>query len=452
MSEQKPKKDLRARLGRTIAPNTPGAPAIAPPGGITPPAVTPPAAAPPAATPAAAAPTASTSASTSASEATPAVTPPAAVAPPVIAPPVVAPAKLPFGNDIAPPPFAKPAEPAKPEKKRPDPFAEPAKPQEVRIAIDDKPVDDADVGRRQTGRIFLVAAATLFLGTALGWGVGTMNGRRVLYNTTVRDGHAIYEAVHHASTGVLEAQQHVEALATSAGGGPTGHPTVNYDELTALTAMPDPLPASAFSDKNYNAFQPGTVDDLFTYYSNIHELWRQFRQLSTIANGPAEPPSIDQFAAAAVCPIALHHDQAATRARIQAAADATASAASAQYVAALSTGSDGTVRGALRFAEPELDASGQPTGHILMHAAPGETGTQVELWAAGTAITATPDHAIIVDGASSAGVLGERLGSFRDYVQQLSATRTLMTNTIEIQGRLTTSLGEIAAIEEVAAF
>jgi hypothetical protein len=441
MSEQKPKKDLRARLGRTISPNTPGAPPIAAPGGvIAPPAVTPPPVAAPAApaddAPAAAAPA-------------PAVTPPpAAVAPPAIAPPIAAPGGLPFGGPaIAAPPFAKPAEPPPPEPKKrsADPFASaaPAAPAEFRIAIDDKPVDNAEVGRQGGGRAFAAIAASLLVGAALGAGVGTMNSRRALYNTTVTDGHAIYTAVDTASRGVLEAQQHIEALATSA-----GSTTVNYDELTALTNMPNPLPASAFADRNYNAFQPGTVDDLFTYYNSIQTLWRQFHHLAAVA-GATEPPSVDDFSATSVCPNAYGGDQ---RAAIAAAAEATRAAAQAQYVGVLTTGADG-VRTTLRFAEPELDASShQPTGHILVHAAPGDTGTPVELWTPDTAITATGTHAIVIANDGSANVLSERLGAFRTYVQALTETRQLMTSTIEVQGRLTTSLGDIARLEEVFAF
>ena len=452
MSEQKPKKDLRARLGRTISPQTPGAPPIAAPGGVIAPPTAPPTAAP------VAAPIAAPVVPSSPGDVVAPVAAPPVAAPPVAAPPVMAPpaaAKAPFSNDIAPPPFARPApEPAKPRpSQRPDPFAAAAAaPQEVRIAVDAKPVDDAEVGRRQGGRIFLVLAASLAVGCALGAGVGTMNARRRLYNTTVTDGHAIYTAVDTASRGVLEAQQHIEALAVAAGGGPSGHPTVSYTDLDALNAQPVPLQAAAFASRNYNAFQPGTVDDLFTYYANIQELWRQFHDLSLIASGPAQRPSIDDFAAVAVCPTSLGHDQAAARAAIQAAADATATAAAAQYVATLSTGPDGTVRGALRFAEPELGADGNPTGHILTHATPGDTGTPIELWTAETAIPTTATHAIVINGGNSAGVLSERLGSFRSYVQALQETRTLMTGTIEIQGRLTTALGDIARLEEVAAF
>lgn len=440
MSEQKPKKDLRARLGRTISPQTPGAPPIAAPGGIVPPAATPaaPAAAPAAATPAAAAPAAAA---------------PAVVAPPVIAPPVAA-AKTPFGTDIAPPPFAKPAEPAKPEKKpRVDPFAQAAVvPQTVRIAVDDKPVDDSEVGRRSGGRIFLVLGVSLLAGAALGAGAGATNERNVLYNTVVTDGHEVYDAVDQASHVVLDAQTHVEALATAAGGGPSGHPSVDYTELTALAAMPNPLQASHFSDRHYHLFQAGAQDDLFTYYNNIQLLWDQFHRLAEIASGPAERPTVDQIAATGVCVTGLPPDQATARAAMDEAANATTTAASAQYVGALSLGPDGTPRAALRFAEAEVDASGAQTGHIAARATPTDAPVPLEYWTPTTALTATPTHAMLINTANSTGVLSERLGAFREYVSALQETRTLMGTTIEVQGRLTTSLGDIARLEPTFAF
>jgi hypothetical protein len=58
----------------------------------------------------------------------------------------------------------------------------------------------------------------------------------------------------------------------------------------------------------------------------------------------------------------------------------------------------------------------------------------------------------VINGEQSTGVLGERLGAFRSYATALIATRTLMTSTIEVQGRLTTELGDIARLEVRPAF
>lgn len=405
--DKKPKKDLRARLGRTISPNTPGAAPIAAPnvGG----------AAAPAAAPAAVTP------------------PPAGVTPPVVAPPIAAPVgvaapKLPFGGpEVAPPPFAQPK--AAPESVRPkapvDPFAAgpavAAGPQEVRLVIDDKPVDESEVGRKQRGRNFLLLGIGLVVGALLGGGFGSMNGRNVLYNVTVRDGHEIYETVTTASTRVLEAQTKIDRLverAAGAGGQPAG---VDYATIEELRAMEVPLSAGAFARKNYGAFQPGTVDDLFAYYNNVQLLWERIGRLAATTLNESRRAELDRTA------------QAAT------------DSASALYgVVPVST--DEGILGSLVFLEP---IEGQTK--IMARGRRGGPGRELDRFVADTEIGTSPSSVLVVDGAQSAGVLAEQLGAFRQYVNDIRELKTLMDQTVEIQGRLTTSLGEIARLQEVFA-
>lgn len=426
--EKKPKKDLRARLGRTIAPNTPGAPPIAAPGGvIAPPPVAAPTAAP----------------SVGSGDDHPAVAAPVAAPaapkaqPAIAAPPAMASRNAFGGADIAPPPFAKPAEAPKPSEppkpRRPaDPFAagpSSAGPGEFRLVIDEKPVDDSEIGRRQRGRTFIVVAVCLVLGIVIGAGAGSMNGRRTLYNITVRDGHEIYNSVDAASRTVLEAQQHIEAVATSAGGGSGGTPAVNYTEIAALVALENPLAADTFSRKNYGAFQPGAVDDLFHYYQNVQRLWEHFQHLNAITAAPR-------------------------RQALDATAVATGEAANAQYVAVMvpvPEDEGGGFVGQLAFAEPAM-ADGQPTAQILARGTRTGAGRPFDRWAPDVELGTAPTHVLLIDGAGSAGVLGERLGAFRGFVLALTEIRELMNQTIEIQGRLTTALGDIARLEEVTAF
>lgn len=432
MSEdKKPKKDLRARLGRTIAPNTPGAaPIAAPPGVIAPPSA----------------------------QRVPSVAPPAYGAPPVAAP-VAAPrvmapppssAKTPFGPDIAPPPFARPAEPAKPEPRRrsADPFAVGvASADQVRLVIDERPIDVAAAGRANT-RNLIVITVCLVLGAVAGLGAGSVNGRNGLYNITVRDGQAVQATVVSASAVVLEAQQHLDAIATSAAGGTDHHPTLNYDEIAALTALENPLHAGAFARKNYNRFHAETVDDLFVYDSSVRELWDDFQHLNAISSGPARRATLEQTAAATTCPASLGHDDASANAAMAAAAQATTDAASAQYVALLSVNDDGTVSGSLGFAEQDLDTTThQPTGRIFMRAARGGPGRPFDRWTPSG--DAPPAGVMVIDGPASAAVLGDRQGSFRAFAQSLEEARTLMRATVALQARLTSALTEIGNLHEV---
>jgi hypothetical protein len=420
--DKKPKKDLRARLGKTIAPTTPGAPPIAIPGAapVAPPPVGAPIAPPVSAGGDIAPP--------------PVVAPPAAVAPPIVAPPVAAPASL-FGADVAPPPFAKPAAPAPAEPPRPRPPADPfaagpssAGPQEVRLVFDDKPVHDDEVGRQQRGRIFLVAGICILVGAALGAGGGSMNGRRALYNVTVRDGHDIFTAVDTASRTVLDAQTKIDACVTAAAGQGGQPPRVDYASIEQLRALENPLQAGAFARKNYGAFQPQTVDDLFAYYNNIQQLWTLIQHLVATTLPEARRSELDRTATA------------------------TADAASAQYGAVLVTAPEeqgGGLMGQLAFIEPAEPEGDSP--RVLARGTRGGPGRAMEIFAPGAEIGSSPTHVLLIDGAGSRGVLASQTGAFGEYVNSIREIKTLMDQTIEIQGRLTTSLGEIARLEEVFA-
>ena len=122
-----------------------------------------------------------------------------------MAPPVAAP-KRPFGGpDVAPPPFARPAAAPAPSAPPPsnDPFAAGAPqqgPREVRLVLDDKAVDDAEVGRKSSGRTAAIVGVSILLGLAIGGGVASMNNSRIYYNKQVRDGHEVYGHVTEAQT------------------------------------------------------------------------------------------------------------------------------------------------------------------------------------------------------------------------------------------------------------
>lgn len=402
--DKKPKKDLRARLGRTIAPNTPGAPAIAPP---------------------AAAPQGGAAAPRPAS---PSVTPPV-VAPPVVAPPM----SSPFGGpQVAPPPFAQPAQQpqrSEPPRSRPpaDPFASGPSaqgPQEVRLVIDDKPVDDSEVGKRARGRGFLILGIGLALGALLGGGFVSVNSRNVLFNATVRDGHEIYDTVTASTQVVLGAQQKIDRLVERAAGTATQPSSVDYDTIRELQGLEIPIHAGAFARKNYGAFNPSTVDDLFAYYNNVQILWERFGQLAGRTLPDARRAELDRTAAMA------------------------ADAATTEY-GLIPQASEQGVLGILVVLDPANPAT--PTKRTIRPRPGSPQQRELELLTVETTITDSPSHVIPIDNRASAGVLSSQLGAFRDYVTEIRELKALMDQTIEIQGRLTTALGEIARLEEVFA-
>ncbi len=413
MSEDnKPKKDLRARLGKTIAPTTQGAPPIAAP-------------AMPGAGPMAPSPVAPPSLGGSPAFGSPAPASGVSAVP-----------SLPFGGppDVAPPPFAQPAaKPAEPAKIRPpaDPFASGPSaegPREVRLVFDDKPVDEGEIGRKQRGRTFLFIGVGLVAGLAFGGAFGSWNSTNVLYNVTVRDGHEIYATIDTASRTVSDAQTKIDHLVERAAGAGGQAAGVDYATIEQLRALEAPIDAGAFSRKNYGAFMPGTVDDLFAYYNNVQQLWQRFERLAATTLPEARRTELDRTATAA------------------------AESATAQY-GIIPVSTEQGIRGTLVFIEvPAAPAEGAAASTKLT-ARPrrGGPGRELEMFTAETEIGDNASSVMVLDGAQSAGVLAEQLGAFRSYVNELREIKTLMDQTVEIQGRLTTSLGEIARLNEVFA-
>ena len=71
----------------------------------------------------------------------------------------------------------------------------------------------------------------------------------------------------------------------------------------------------------------------------------------------------------------------------------------------------------------------------------------------GQDLTTNPEnYVMLVDTQRSIGVLGQSAGPFAEYQRDLLALKALMDKLVEVQGRLETELGRIAALEEQFAF
>ncbi len=411
MAKPKKKRDLRARLGRTITPKTKGAAGgpPAPPGAPTPPPNL--GGEPPAqdAASAGAAPEA-------ARKVTP---PPSGVTPPpagVAAPPAGIGGHAPAG--IAAPPFAQAAAPAAAAPAAPaDPFgsAPAAQQQVVRLEFDDRLVSDAEVGKKKTFMVAIVAAVTLVLGLGIGFFGGSTYETNKIFDRTVRDAQSIYASINDASTTVNAAQRHVNAIVASAAGNESEgtSPAVDYDEIEALRALERPFSASDLTGKNYNAFQPNTVHDLFQYLMNVERLWQEFNRLaaSTLA--------------------------ASAREELDRTATATAEGASTQYGVVLTRTEEGGLVGGLAFLAEAPE--GSEPGQALARATRNGRGRVISVYHGleGQEIeTGAPNWALLVDGASSRGVLAEQTGAFGRFLMKLRELKPLVDQTVEIQGRL----------------
>lgn len=402
----KKKRDLRARLGRTITPKTGGggAPAAAPPGagaGAVPP------------------PSLGGEAPTrpKAGGITP---PPSGVA----APPQSLGGGMP-GSDVAPPPFAKPAAPAAPRVEQPsDPFAagvgRETVQQVVRLEFDDKLVSDAEVGKGRTYTVFIVAAVVLAVGLGVGFFGGSTYENNVIFERTVRDAQTIYGEIDGASRTVNAAQGHINAIITSAAGSPAAGeaPAVNYEAIEALRALHKPFDLSAFTSKNYNALPPNTVNDLFTYAMNIQTLWRD----------------IESLAAQAL--------QAARREELDRTAQETAEGANTQYGAVLARTDDGQLMGSLAFLTIQEGEDGAP--HVMARGTRGGQGREFQVFsgAEDQEISSAPEFVMLIDGQTSRGVLAEQTGAFGLFLGKIRDLKILIDQTVEVQGRLIQAISQ----------
>ena len=393
-------KDLKARLGKTIAPNTQG-------GGQAVPAPNVAGAAPGAQAPAGGG---------------------------VVAPPGGRPGGVPAPGirpgaprGVAPPPFGQPAAQQQPARSA-DPFAAHAPvaagPQEVRLVIDEKPVADAEVGRKARGRFFIIAGAFLAIGLVVGYGAGSMMSDRNLYNLAVRDGKDIYQTVRDASETVTKAQRYVDAAVAKARGGGGRTSEVDFQAIEALRALEKPLDAGTFSRRRYNAFKPETVDALFEYYNNVNLLWEKFETL-----------------AARTLPEAARRRLSEAIENSQNVASPTGCIPSLQ---------DEQFRCGLVHVRVPEDGDGTKVMARTTRTSSHEVEKVVY---AGQDLSETPDnYVIILDPQRSVGVLGEQANEFAQYSALISEIKQLMDRTIEVQGRLERELGDIARLEEVMAF
>lgn len=283
-------KDLKARLGRTIAPSTPGA--VMPPGINLPPPVAGLPVPPP---------------STGAEPATPAAAGGVPIPPGIPAPALPPPAAglgtglgspLPGPKAVVEPPWVKQqredeerrrVEDEKRKKRAAaDPFATaqaPAGPQAVRIVIDDSAIDAAETGKRgknlaTVGVVVIVALIAMLIGKSIG---GTM-AQRDQHNSGVDSAETLHRTVQRGDAALQIVKTNITSMieAAQAGAGKTPH--VDYAALEAALAVENPFTAEHFSSTNYVLFDRPAIDAMLTYYDSTRELFDRLQRLARSYN------------------------------------------------------------------------------------------------------------------------------------------------------------------------
>lgn len=395
MAAKKPRKikDLKARLGRTIAPNTQqGDGAVAPPPGVG---------AQPAAKPKPAA-------------------PPGEVVPPSVGKPAA--------PGIVAPPFAKPK--PKPAPAAADPFGSPAvsqapRAQEVRLVFDDKPVEDEEVGRKRKAKTLMLLGIGALLGLVLGYLSGSVMNDRRIHNMAVRDGKDLYAAVQEASNTVSEAQRLTDEAVRAARGAPGKAPAVDYESIEALRALEKPFTANVFSRKNYGLFRTDVVDAMFDYYNHINQVWGRIEAVSAMTSGDTRREELNASAESMENATAL--------------------------IGCLVRVADDRYQCNLGFVR--LPEEGEEGGIRIRASQRSRQEAEKQLWVgAEDADLSSGEFVILVNNQQSMGVLGSQSNLFAEYVREIGGIKALIDETTELQGRVETGLGEVASNSELFTF
>ncbi|MBK8173655.1 MAG: hypothetical protein IPK60_25410 [Sandaracinaceae bacterium] len=396
--QKKPKdiKDLKARLGRTAT-------SIAPPGGSNPPGA-------------------------------------GVVPPPVMAPPTLG-AKGPGGPmlpgaSVAPPPFAQAAaNEAAQQKKQLDPFAAAPGamavagqgPREVRIVLDDKAVDEAEIGRKSTTRNLIIVGIGLLLGLALGYllGIG-MNDRRI-QNAALHDARDLVTSVRAAQTTLDSADRLVRQAFERATPQTAGTaPGVDFDAITALNALRKPFSPEAFFNKKYSAFGSEAVDNLFHLNNNVQMIWQRIQILAATTLSPA------------------------ARTELTNAVQATGDLSTTQY-GLIPRQIEGAFAGSLVYVDrpaPVAEGATPPTT-ATVRTGRGAAGVPKTIYN-GQPLDDGPDNfVVLIDTQSSMHVLGQGLTSFAEYRRRLVELKALLDDTKEVRGRLEATLTQLGSSSDV---
>jgi hypothetical protein len=293
--------------------------------------------------------------------------------------------------------------------------------------VDEQAVATAHEGKNRRVRklMMMSGAGAALLGLFLGVLATTVMSKRTAYNLAVRDGKAVYQGVRAASDQVTEAKRLLDRAADAAKSRPGEGPSVDYEAIERLRALPTPFTAADFTGLNYTKFNAETVNSLFLYARQVGELWDKFDSL-----------------AARVVP-------ASRRAELdEAARDETALTTSP--TGCVPTLGEGGFRCGLVYVDmPEAEADSKK---LKVRATRGSKPFEKELYAGQDLRQSSSNYVILTNPDQSAGVLGQRKNAFASYRRDLTDLARLMDSTLETQGSLEKGLGAVAGLEEIASF
>ncbi len=339
----------------------------------------------------------------------------------------VAPPPPPMLGGVAPPPGFVGGQAAK----RSGPFAgatsQGSAQQEVRIVVDEQAMVSAHEGKSRRIRklMMMTGGGAALLGLFLGVLATTVMSKRSEYNVAVRDGKAVYEGVRAAADQVTEAKRLLDRAAGAAKARPGEGPSVDYEAIEQLRALPTPFTAADFAGLHYTKFNRETVNSLFLYARQVGGLWDKF---DSVAGRVLPEPRRKEL------------DEAAQ--------DETAITTSP--TGCIPTLGEGGFRCGLVYVDmPDTNAT---STKLKVRATRGSKPFEKDLYVGQDLRQNASNYVILTNPDQSAGVLGRRENAFASYRRDLVELSRLMDSTLETQGSLEKGLGAVAGLEEIASF
>ncbi len=298
--------------------------------------------------------------------------------------------------------------------------------QEVRIVVDEQAVATAHEGKSRRVRklMMMSGAGALLVGLFLGVLSTTVMSRRSQYNVAVRDGKAVYQAVRAAGDQVAEAKRLLDRAVSNAKSRPGEGPSVDYEAVEQLRALPTPFTAADFAGLNYTKFNRETVNSLFLYARQVGELWDEFDRIASRVLPEPRRKELDE-----------------------AAQDETALTTSP--TGCVPTLGEGGFRCGLVFVDMP-DGAIEPK--LKVRATRGSKPFEKELYQGQDLRQNASNYVILTNPEQSEGVLGRRQNAFSEYRKDLADLARGMDAALETQGALERGLGSVAGLEEIASF
>ena len=300
--------------------------------------------------------------------------------------------------------------------------------QEVRIVVDEEAVATAHEsrGRRARKLMLITGGAAALVGLLLGVLSTAVTINRREYNQAVRDGKAVYEGVRMAADEVAEAKRLLDRASASAKSRPGEGPSVDYDAIEKLRALPTPFTAADFVGLRYTKFNRETVNALFLYARQIDDLWNGFDKLASRVLPDARRTELNE-----------------------AAQDETAITTSP--TGCVPTVGEGGFRCGLVYVDMP-DSVDATTTKLQVRVNRGSRPFEKQIYTGQDLRQNASNYVILTNPDQSVGVLGQRTNAFSAYRRDLADLSRLMNATLEAQGSLEKGLGSVAGLQELASF